>query len=56
MFFAVHRFHKALKAKGFDDQHVKLVIDPNATHTELFWQSAVLPDFLLKFAFPGKST
>jgi predicted alpha/beta superfamily hydrolase len=51
-FFAVHRFHKMMKIKGYDEKHLKLVIDPNATHTELFWQSR-FPDFIT-FAF-GKN-
>jgi hypothetical protein len=48
-FFAVHRFHKMMKIKGYDEKHLKLVIDPNATHTELFWQSR-FPAFL-EFGF-----
>lgn len=34
-----HRFHRLMKAMGWKDQNLKFVIDPNATHTELFWQS-----------------
>lgn len=44
-----HRFHRLMKERGIPDRNLKFVIDPNATHTELFWQSR-FPIFL-QFAY-----
>jgi len=43
------QFHKILINKGFDSKHLKMVIDPVATHTELFWQDR-FPEFI-RFSF-----
>lgn len=34
----VKRFHRILLGKEFDNQSLSVVIDKDATHTELFWQ------------------
>jgi predicted alpha/beta superfamily hydrolase len=47
------KFNKLMIAKGFDSDHLKMVIDKDGLHTELFWQSR-LPEFI-QFAFPKKS-
>jgi len=41
----VQKLHKALEYIGYTKQELKLVIDPKATHTELFWQSR-FPEFI----------
>jgi predicted alpha/beta superfamily hydrolase len=46
------QFHGLIVDKGFDDRHLKQVVDKEGRHTELFWQSR-LPDFL-SFAFGKK--
>lgn len=47
--FPAHRFHRLMKELGWTDETLKFVIDPNATHTELFWQSRFLG--FLRFAY-----
>lgn len=47
------KLHKLMKSKGFDSEHLKMVIDKEGLHTELFWQSR-LPEFF-QFAYPKKS-
>lgn len=44
------KLNKLMKSKGFDSNHLMMVIDKDGLHTELFWQSR-LPGFF-QFAFP----
>lgn len=46
----VKKLYEALEYNGYTNQELKLVIDPKATHTELFWQSR-FPEFIQWIAF-----
>jgi predicted alpha/beta superfamily hydrolase len=45
-----HKFNDLMISKGFDSEHLMMVIDKEGRHSELFWQER-LPNFFL-FAFP----
>ena len=44
------KLQRLLLAKGFEDTRLKMVIDKDGLHTELFWQER-FPNFI-RFAFP----
>jgi predicted alpha/beta superfamily hydrolase len=47
--WSIKRLYKALLQKGYLTTQLKQVIDPDATHTELFWQMR-FPEFI-RFAY-----